>query len=68
MAITLAPSARRWLALAALFGLAISATRAQDEKTDAAATREYAVAAGLQSKQLYAQAARRWQQFIDDLS
>ena len=38
---------------------------APEEKTDPAATREYAVAAGLQSKKLFALAARRWQQFID---
>jgi TolA-binding protein len=38
---------------------------AQPSKPDPAATRQYAVAAGLQSKKLYAQAARRWQQFID---
>jgi TolA-binding protein len=38
---------------------------AQQEKPDPAATREYAVAAGLQGKQLYTQAARRWQKFIE---
>src|SRR5438874_1473093 len=64
MAIALAPCSRRWLALATLLVLAVPPVRGQDDK-DAAATREYAVAAGLQSKELYAQAARRWQQFID---
>ena len=43
---------------------AASPLPAQDKKPDPAATREYAVAAGLQSKQLYAQAARRWEKFI----
>src|SRR5579859_5677567 len=61
MAIALAPVCRRAFVLAVLIGLAVHSAHAQDEK-DAAATREYAVAAGLQSKELYAQAARRWQQ------
>ncbi len=37
---------------------------AQENKLDPAATRDYAVAAGLQNKQLHAQAIRRWQKFI----
>jgi TolA-binding protein len=37
---------------------------ARDEKQDPAATRQYAVAAGLQNKKLYPQAARRWETFI----
>ena len=53
-------SASLWLALAVLPGPAA----AQAEKTDLKATREYAVAAGLESRHLYAQAARRWQQFV----
>src|SRR4051794_8734662 len=53
-----------WVALAALV-LLVSCLPAREEKPDPAATREYAVAAGLQSKQLYAQAAQRWQKFID---
>jgi TolA-binding protein len=32
--------------------------------TDTAATRDYAVAAGMQGKKLYAQAAQRWQRFL----
>lgn len=38
--------------------------RAQEVKIDPAATRDYAVAAGLQNKQLHAQAIQRWQKFI----
>jgi TolA-binding protein len=54
------------LALLAGASLPVAAQAAQqEEKPDAAATREYAVAAGLQSKQLYPQAARRWQKFIE---
>src|SRR5436190_17463371 len=37
---------------------------AQEVKVDPAATRDYAVAAGLQNKQLYPQAIQRWQKFI----
>jgi TolA-binding protein len=59
-----APSHKPWLPLAALALLAASPALAADPKPDPAATRQYAVAAGLQSKKLYAQAARRWQQFI----
>src|SRR5262249_32107865 len=54
-----------WLALAALALPTSSPLPAQQDKPDPAATREYAVAAGLQSKKLYTQAARRWQKFID---
>src|SRR5437660_2081082 len=57
-------SLKSWFALAVLALLAGSPALAQPDKSDAAATREYAVAAGLQSKHLYAQAARRWQQFL----
>ncbi len=38
---------------------------AQDAKPENAATRDYAVAVGLENKQLYPQAAARWQKFID---
>ena len=38
---------------------------AQEAKPENAATRDYAVAAGLENKQLYPQAAARWQKFID---
>ncbi|HXT57415.1 MAG TPA: tetratricopeptide repeat protein [Pirellulales bacterium] len=38
---------------------------AEEPKADSAATREYAVATGLQNKQLYPQAAARWQKFIE---
>src|SRR5215207_4319753 len=58
------PPRRTWLALAALVFLAGPPAPAQVEKADAAATREYAVAAGLQDKRLYAQAAGRWERFI----
>jgi TolA-binding protein len=59
------PPAKPWLTLAALAWLAASPALSDEPKPDPAGTREYAVAAGLQGKQLYAQAARRWQQFID---
>src|SRR5437660_3530576 len=59
------PTPWPWLAVAALALLASSPLPAQQDKPDPAATREYAVAAGLQSKQLYTQAARRWQKFIE---
>jgi TolA-binding protein len=52
------------LALAVLALLAARPAMAEEPKPDPAATREYAVAAGLQSRQLYGQAAKRWQQFI----
>jgi TolA-binding protein len=61
------PSLKPWLViggLAWLAGGAPSPLLGQSQKPDPAATRDYAVAAGLQSKQLYAQAARRWQKFI----
>lgn len=44
-----------------IFALAASAA---DEKAENAATRDYAVAIGLQNKQLYPQASARWQKFI----
>lgn len=44
------PSPRPWPVVAALALLARSPLPAQEEKHDPAATREYAVAAGLQSK------------------
>jgi TolA-binding protein len=59
------PAPRWGLALAVLVYFAHPPARSQEDKQDPAATREYAVAAGLQGKQLYSQAARRWQQFID---
>jgi TolA-binding protein len=58
------PAPKLWLTLTALGLLAGAATPAAEPKPDPAATRQYAVAAGFQSKKLYAQAARRWQQFI----
>src|SRR5262245_11982664 len=55
------PSLRSsWLSLALVCSLAWG----QEPKLDPAATRDYAVAAGLQNKQLYAQAIQRWQKFI----
>jgi TolA-binding protein len=45
--------------------LAFSAAEAQQAKSDNAATRDYAVAVGLENKQLYPQAAARWQKFVD---
>ncbi len=60
---------RVWLRWALLFllsavgGLALRGA-GQDDKLDPAATRAYAVAAGLQNKQLYAQAGQRWQKFL----
>jgi TolA-binding protein len=53
-----------WFAFALLALSAAIPAPADEAKTDPAATREYAVAAGLQSKQLYPQAARRWQHFL----
>ena len=53
-----------WLVVAALALLPGLPLRAQPQKPEPAATREYAVAAGLESKQLYDQAAKRWQKFI----
>src|SRR5262249_54468977 len=52
------------LLLAMWTSLAASQGVAQDVKLDPAATRDYAVAAGLQNKQLYPQAIQRWQKFI----
>src|SRR5436309_12951114 len=65
MTLTHSPTPGPWLALAALALLVSFSLSAQLDKPDPAATREYAVAAGLQSKQLYTQAARRWQKFIE---
>src|SRR5262245_53220087 len=65
MAFSSAPLLKPWLALVALALLAESPAGAIGEKLDPAATRAFAVASGLQRKQLYAPAARRWQQFID---
>src|SRR5262249_46240056 len=59
-----ASASKPWFMLAALALLASPVAHAQEAKPDPAATRQYAVAAGLQSKKLYAAAARRWQQFI----
>jgi TolA-binding protein len=53
-----------WL-VTAVVALIAGPVLAAEDKPDPAATREYAVAAGLQSKQLYDQAARRWQKFIE---
>src|SRR4029077_7093139 len=64
MAISPAPSPNAWLALSAVALLTAFPARGEEAKPDPAATRQYAVAAGFQSKKLYAQAARRWQQFI----
>jgi TolA-binding protein len=50
-----------------LLGAVLASARpagAQEAKLDPAATRDYAVAAGLQNKQLHAQAIQRWQKFI----
>src|SRR6185437_7017376 len=52
-----------WTAL--ILHLASVAVEAQDAKPDNAATRDYAVAVGLENKRLYPQAATRWQKFID---
>src|SRR4051812_9708657 len=51
--------------IASLVLMTGSLVLSQEAKPDPAATRQYAVAAGLQSKKLYAEAVRRWQQFID---
>lgn len=45
--------------------LAAAGSLLAEEKTDNAATRDYAVAVGFQNKQLYPQAVARWQKFID---
>jgi TolA-binding protein len=53
--------------LAPCFAVVLSAAPAapaQEPQLDPAATRDYAVAAGLQNKQLYAQAIQRWQKFL----
>ncbi|HVC95112.1 MAG TPA: tetratricopeptide repeat protein [Pirellulales bacterium] len=51
-----------WMAISAAVSSTVSA---EDTKPDAAATRDYAVAVGLQNKKLYPQAAARWSKFID---
>ncbi|HWB09843.1 MAG TPA: tetratricopeptide repeat protein [Pirellulales bacterium] len=45
--------------------LAFSAAEAQETKPDNAATRDYAVAVGFENKQLFPQAAARWQKFVE---
>lgn len=65
MALFRFPSPGPWLMLATLALFASSPLPVYAQKPDPAATREYAVAAGLQSKQLYGQAARRWRTFIE---
>lgn len=50
-----------WLVATLLAATALLA----EEKTDNAATRDYAVAVGFQNKQLYPQAVARWQKFIE---
>jgi cellulose synthase operon protein C len=65
MAAPLAPWQKPWLALAAFALLAGPPAPAEEAKPDPEATRQYAVASGLQARKLYARAARRWQQFID---
>lgn len=55
-----------WMATAMGVVLATGAVvLAQDAKPENAATRDYAVAVGLENKRLYPQAAARWQKFID---
>src|SRR5690242_17267282 len=65
MAVSLSPWQKPWLALVSLALLAASPAPAEEARPDPAATRQYAVAAGLQGKKLYSQAARRWRQFIE---
>ena len=52
-----------WVALF-LLSAVLPHADAQEVKLDPAATRDYAVAAGLQNKQLYPQAIQRWQKFL----
>jgi TolA-binding protein len=52
-----------WALVVAFLGF--RSAEAQDAKPDNAATRDYAVAVGLENKQLFPQAAARWQKFID---
>lgn len=61
------PIGRRTVCLASLLVVVLAKTAlwAEDTKNDSAATRDYAVAAGFENKQLYPQAAARWQKFID---
>ena len=67
MAFSSSAPPKLWLALATFAMLVCHPALAVEEKSDPTATRVYAVASGLQQKQLYSQAVRRWQQFIDDL-
>ena len=60
-----AVSAMGLAAWIAILAAASSTARAEDTKPDAAATRDYAVAVGLQNKKLYPQAAARWSKFIE---
>lgn len=55
------------LRIAALLIVAFSEVAAArgEEPLDPAATREYAVAVGLQSKKLYTQAAERWRKYVE---
>lgn len=61
-----AGGARVWQAWAGagLLIAACTAAGAQQPQTESAATRDYAVAAGMQGKKLYVQAAQRWQRFL----
>lgn len=52
-----------WTCAGLLLAAGIQAV-AQQPQTESAATREYAVAAGMQGKKLYAQAAERWRRFL----
>ncbi len=64
MAFSSSAPPKLWLALATFAMLVCHPALAVEEKSDPTATRVYAVASGLQQKQLYSQAVRRWQQFI----
>jgi TolA-binding protein len=55
----------RTIAIGLIALLTASRSLVADEKTDNAATRDYAVAVGFQNKQLYPQAVARWRKFID---
>jgi len=52
--------------VAAALALAISSPVFAADADDSAAVRDYAVAAGLQNRKLYAQAAERWEKFLKD--
>ena len=54
-----------WCVLGLCTWLVPRMARADEPKPDAAATRDYAVAVGLQNKKLYPQAAARWTKFIE---